>query len=299
MDFWQSALALFKRAAMTVLQETLACDFIIGFHGKYCAMREYEFKSGKKPKTRKQDAGMQWRRRWVAVCRQLHVCHQRWACPCGYPAHVSLAQMVTAPCYPPHTLQRPAHPNSCFLQPHHPKPDPAAPSPAELRHSPEYKSLEGTRVIFSSKSSVLIFITSTVLLEWVGSVLLHGWEDILMAVSLEQDSSACLQRGFQETESSPRKWHALMCHQPCSCHTAFILVEARRSPSPGLSVSAATCQPQRASHNRYFQSLVLGLQECLGLSQIPLSYDKLNPSHHKPPASIGARHMPCTFPSSK
>lgn len=186
---------------------------------------------------------MQWRRRWVAVCRWLHVCHQRWVCSCGHPTHSGLPQMATAPCcYPPHALQRPAYPNSCFFQPHHPKPDPAALSPSELRHSTEYVSLEGTRVIFSSKPSVLIFITCTVLLGWVGSVLLHGWEDFLAAVCLEQDSSACLQRGCQEAESSPRKWRALMCHQPCSCHTAFILLEARRrSPSPGLSVSGVSC----------------------------------------------------------
>lgn len=139
-----------------------------------------------------------------------HVCHQSSGfVPAAHPRHGSLAQDGGSPLLstPPlaEAWHRPAHLKSCLLQPDHPNPDPAALSPPELRHSPEYMSLEGTRVIFSSKPSRLIFITCTVFLGWVGSVLLWGWEDFLGAVCLEQDSSACLRKGCREAESSPRR----------------------------------------------------------------------------------------------
>lgn len=65
------------------------------------------------------------------------------------------------------------------LSPHHPKPDPAPLGPPRARHSPKHMSLEGTRVIFSSKAAVLIFLTCALLLERSGDVLLWGWGGLL------------------------------------------------------------------------------------------------------------------------
>ena len=59
-----------------------------------------------------------------------------------------------------------------------PQPDPCTPSPPippEPRHGSDPISLEGTRVIFSTKPSVLIFITCAVLLVQVGDILVVEW----------------------------------------------------------------------------------------------------------------------------
>lgn len=94
----------------------------------------------KKPKT--------WRNRMLGCSGEgdgwlCHVCHQSSGfVPAAHPTHGSLAQDGGSPLLSTPRLveawHRPAHLKSCLLQPGHPNPDPAALSPPELRHSPEY-----------------------------------------------------------------------------------------------------------------------------------------------------------------
>lgn len=89
-----------------------------------------------------------------------------------------------SPKSPPRACLGSHHP--CSARPPHPKSTDPRPEP---RHGSAPVSLEGTRVIFSTKSSVLIFITCTALLGRVGNILLGEWRIFFQLVCRERERS--------------------------------------------------------------------------------------------------------------